>query len=130
MISFLAHRAKNLNVLPENEDKVYDPDPGKGFTRAKLARLQEIKKSQLATAPQDKLRTVSILRVVPLTDTLAHLKECGKLVFLKKISLYVCHYENVVDDLDHEVSKAVDNDVVYVSNGFVLGLVQKIFCKI
>ena len=35
---------------------------------------------------------------------------------LKNISLYVCHWPwgNVVHDLDHEVSKPVDNDVVYV----------------
>ena len=53
-------------------------------------QLQEIKKSQLNTGPQqDKLHTVSILRVVPLTDTLDHLKDCGKIT--EKISLYVCH---------------------------------------
>ena len=36
------HRVKNLNIMPENRDNVYDPDPAKGFTRAKLAQLQEI----------------------------------------------------------------------------------------
>ena len=55
---------------------------------------------------------MSILRVVPLTDTLDHLKDCGKIT--EKISLYVCYYRNVIHDLDHEVSKPVDNDVVYV----------------
>jgi len=35
--------------MPENRDHVYDPDPGKGFTRAKLSQLQEINKSQLET---------------------------------------------------------------------------------
>ena len=75
--------------------------PGKGFTRAKLAQLQEIKKSQLDTTPQDKIHT----------DTLDHLKEWGKVT--KKISFYVCHCGNVVHDLDHELPKPVDNDVVF-----------------
>ena len=55
---------------------------------------------------------VSVLRVVPLTDTLDHLKDCSKIT--EKTSLYVCHWGNVEHDLDHEVSKTVDNDVVYV----------------
>ena len=59
---------------------------------------------------------MSILRVVPLTDTLDHLKDRGKIT--EKISLYVCHCGNVVHDLDHEVSKPVDNDVVYVRPWF------------
>ena len=106
-ICFLAHRVKNLNVMSENRDKIYDPDPGKGFT---------FKNSRLDTAPQqDKLHTVSILRVVPLTDTLDHLKDCGKIT--ETISLYVCHCGNVVHDLDHELSKPVDNDAVYVRPG-------------
>ena len=75
--------------MSENRDKVYDPDPGKGFTRPN-----------------------SSVRVVPLTDTLDHLKGYGKIT--EKISLYVCHWGNVVHDLHHEVSKPVDNDVVYV----------------
>ena len=58
------------------------------------------------------LHAVSIITDVPVPVTLDHLKECGKIS--KKISLYVCHYRNVVHDLDHEVSKPVDNDVVYV----------------
>ena len=59
---------------------------------------------------------MSILRVVvPLTDTLDHLKDCGKIT--EKISLYVCHFGNVVLDLDHEVSKSFDNLVVYVRPG-------------
>ena len=52
--------------MSENRDKVYDPDPGKGFTRPN-----------------------SSVRVVPLTDTLDHLKGYGKIT--EKISLYVCH---------------------------------------
>ena len=56
-----------------------------------------------------------ILRVVPLTYTLDHLKDCGKIT--EKISLYVCHCGNVVHDVGHEVSKPVDNDVVYVRPG-------------
>ena len=59
---------------------------------------------------------MSILRVVvPLTDTLDHLKDCGRIT--EKISLYVCHFGNVAHDLDHEVSKPVDNQVVYVRPG-------------
>ena len=58
---------------------------------------------------------MSILRVVPLTDTLDQLKDFGKIT--EKIYLYVCHCGNVVHDLDHEVSKPVDNDVVYVRPG-------------
>ena len=59
---------------------------------------------------------MSILRVVvPLTDTLDHLKDCSKIT--EKISLYVCHFGNVVRDLDHEVSKPVDNLVVCVRSG-------------
>ena len=51
---------------------------------------------------------------VTLTDTLGHRKDCGKKTE-KNLSLrYVCHWGNVVHDLDHEVSKPVDNDVVYV----------------
>ena len=42
--------------MPENRDN-NDPDPGKGFTRSKLAQLQEIKKSQLDTALQNKVHT-------------------------------------------------------------------------
>ena len=59
---------------------------------------------------------VSILRVVLLTDTLNHPKDCGKIT--EKISLYVCHRGNVAHDLDHDVSKPVDNDVVYVRPWF------------
>ena len=96
--------------MSQNRDEVYDPDPGNGFTRPNS------KKSELDTAPQqDKLHTMSILRVVALTDTLDHLEDCGKIT--KKISLYVCHCRNVVHDLDYEVSKPVDNDVVYVRQG-------------
>ena len=92
--------------MSENRDKVYDPDPGKGFTRPN-----------------------SSVRVVPLTDTLDHLKGYGKIT--EKISLYVCHSGNVVHDLDHEVSEPVDNDVVYVRPyGFLLFLLQKILCRI
>ena len=58
---------------------------------------------------------MSILRVVPLTDALDHLKDCGKIT--GKISLYVRHCGNVVHDLDHEVSTPVDNDVVYARPG-------------
>ena len=61
---------------------------------------------------QDKLHNVSILRIVSLTDTPDHLKDCGKVT--EKISLYVYHWGNVVHDLDHEVSKPFDNDVVYI----------------
>ena len=32
-ICLLTHRVKNLDVMAENTDKVYDPHPGKGFTR-------------------------------------------------------------------------------------------------
>ena len=64
--------------MPENRDKVYDPDPGKGFTWAKLAQLKEIEKSQLDTTPRDKLRT----------DTLDHLKEWGKVTKKKSLSTY------------------------------------------
>ena len=49
---------------------------------------------------------------VSLTDTLGHRKDCGKIT--EKISLYAYNCGNVVHDLDHEVSKPVDNDVVYV----------------
>ena len=115
--------------MPENRDNVYDPAPGK--IKLHQAQLQEIKKSQLDTytAPQqDKLHTVSILRVVPLTDTLDHPKDCGKIT--EKISLYVCHCGNVVHDLDHEVSKLVDNDVVYVRPWLLFFLLQKILCQI
>ena len=38
--------------MPKNRDNIYDPDPGKGFTRAKLTQLEEIEKSQLDTVPQ------------------------------------------------------------------------------
>jgi len=31
----------NLNAMPEVRDKVYDPDPEKVFTKAKLEQLQE-----------------------------------------------------------------------------------------
>ena len=68
---------------------------------------RKFKKSQLDTVPQDKLHT----------DTPDHLEEWSKIT--KKISLYICHSGNVVHDLDHEVSKPVDNDVVF------LGLLQK-----
>ena len=55
------------------------------LTQAKAseqAQLQEIKKIQLDTAPQqDKLHRVSILRVAPLTDTLDQLKDCGKITY-------------------------------------------------
>ena len=60
----------------ENRDHVYDPDPGKGFTRARLAQLQEIQKKPAGYRAQDKLHT----------DSLGHLKEWGKIT--KKKSLY------------------------------------------
>ena len=69
---------------------------------------------------------MSILRVVPLTDTLVHLKDCSKIT--EKISLYVCHCGNVVHDLDHEVSKPVDNDVVYVRLGLCVVPPTKKYC--
>ena len=95
----------------ENRDHVYDPHPGKGFTREKLAQLQEILKKPAGYRAQDKLHT----------DTLGHLKEWGKIT-KKKISLYLCHCGNVVHDLHQEVSKPVDNDVVF------WGLLQKKLC--
>ena len=49
--------------MPENRDKFMILTQARGFTRAKLAQLQEIKKSQLDTTQQDKLHT----------DTLDHL---------------------------------------------------------
>ena len=55
--------------MPENRDNIYDPDPGKGFTRAKLVQLQEIKQIQLQDRLQDKLHT----------GTLEHLKEWCKI---------------------------------------------------
>ena len=69
---------------------------------------------------------MSILRVVPLTDTLDHLKDFGKIT--EKISLYVCHCGNVAHDLDHEVSKPVDNDVVYVRPGLCVVPPLKKYC--
>ena len=30
----MAHRVKNLNVMSENRDKVYDPDPGNGLKQS------------------------------------------------------------------------------------------------
>ena len=68
----------NLNVTPENRDKVYDPDPEvKALQGRNKPNSRKLKKSQLDTVPQDKFHTVSILRVVTLTNTLDHLKECG-----------------------------------------------------
>ena len=69
---------------------------------------------------------MSILRVVPLTDTLDHIKDYGKIT--EKIFLYICHGGNVVHDLDHEVSKPVDNDVVYVRLGLCVVPPTKKYC--
>ena len=71
---------------------------------------------------------MSILRVVALTDTLDHLEDCGKIT--KKISLYVCHCGNVVHDLDHEASKPVDTDVVYVRPWFFVPPTKNIVSNI
>ena len=66
---------------------------------------------------------------VSLTDTLGHRKDCGKIT--EKISLYAYNCGNVVHDLDHEVSKPVDNYVVYVRPGlFVVPPTKNILSNI
>ena len=86
--------------------------PGKGFTRAKLAQLQEIKKSQLDTTPQDKIHT----------DTLDHLKEWGKVTKKKSLSTYaiaeMLYMILIMNYLD-----------LLITTLFFLGLLQKILCK-
>ena len=88
--------------------------PGKGFTRVKLAQLQEIKKSQLDTTPQDKLQT----------DTLDHLKEWGKVTKKKSLSTY-----GIVEMLYMILIMNYLN-LLIITTSFFLGLLQKILCKI
>ena len=89
-ICSLAYGVKNLNAVSEVRDKVYDPDPNKVFTKAKFAQLEK-SHCKVDTA-QDGLpgfrqfavddsafnKDYSALPVFVPTDTLNHLKECGK----------------------------------------------------
>ena len=129
-ICFVIHRVKNLNAMPEVRDKVYDPDPEKVFTKAKLAQLQE---SQQDTVPKDKSsefrqfpddstfhKDYSVLPLFVPTDTLDHLKECGKTT-KKSLSTDAIAEMSSSKGLrlmpfvhDLEVSRPVDSDVVYV----------------
>lgn len=79
-------------AMPEVRDKVYDPDPNRVFIKAKLAQIQESHHN--VNSAQDKSRApgfrqfpvddsafnrdYSVLPVFVPTDTLDHLKECGK----------------------------------------------------
>ena len=87
--------------------------PGKGFTRVKLAQLQEIKKSQLDSTPQDKIHT----------DTLDHLKEWGKVTKKKSLSTYA-----IVEMLYMILIMNYLN--LLITTLLFLGLLQKILCKI
>ena len=73
--------------MPENRDKFVIQTQAKGFTRAKLAQLQEIKKSQLDTTPQDKLHT----------DTLDHLKAWGTYAIAEMLyMILIMNYLNLL----------------------------------
>ena len=117
--------------MPEVRDKVYDPN--KVFTKAKLAQLKE--SHCKADTAQDELpgfhqfpvddsafnKDYSALPVLVLTDTLDHLKECGKTT-KKTLSTDAIAEMSSSKGLrllpfvhDLEVSKPADSDnVVYV----------------
>lgn len=94
LIYYISHfRVRNLNAMPEVREKIYDPDPNKAYTKAKLAKLRE-NNNNLAAAAIHNESTNSFLKfpsndsafskdfsVLPIfvpTDTLDHLKRCGK----------------------------------------------------
>ena len=129
-ICFVIHRVKNLNAMPEVRDKVYDPDPEKVFTKAKLAQLQESqqdtvtkdKSSEFRQFPDDSTfhKDYSVLPLFVPTDTLDHLKECGKTT-KKSLSTDAIAEMSSSKGLrlmpfvhDLEVSRPVDSNVVYV----------------
>ena len=116
--------------MPEVRDKVYDPDPEKVFTKAKLAQLQESqqdtvtkdKSSEFRQFPDDSTfhKDYSVLPLFVPTDTLDHLKECGKTT-KKSLSTDAIAEMSSSKGLrlmpfvhDLEVSRPVDSDVVYV----------------
>ena len=129
-ICFVIHKVKNLNAMPQVRDKVYNPDPDKVFTKVKLAQLRE---SQLDTTPKDKSsefrqfpddstfhKDYSVLPLFVQTNTLDHLKECGKTT-KKSLSTDAIVEMSSSKDLrlmpfvhDLEVTKPVDSEVVYV----------------
>lgn len=84
----MCSRVRNLNKVPEIRDKVYDPDPGKAYTKAKLAKLEGDEdisnmtgKHELNQFPSDDSifsQDYSIFPAFLPTDTLDHLKNCGK----------------------------------------------------
>ena len=119
--------------MPEVRGKVYVPYPNKVFTKAKLAQLQESQcKADLA---EDKLsgfrefpvddsafnKDYSVLPVFVPTNTLDHLKECGKTT-KKSLSTNATVEMSSSKGLrllpfvhDLQVSELVDsNSVVYV----------------
>ena len=99
--------------------------------RIHQAQLQEIKKRQLDTAPQqDKLLSVSILRVVPLTDTLDHLTLRTAAKLLKKsLSTYAIS-EILYMILIMKYLNLLITTLFTLGQGFVLCLLQKILCQI
>ena len=79
--------------MPEVREKVFDPDPNKAFTKAKLAKLRENgincsnaevendASASLGKFPSDDSafnKDFSILPVFVPTDTLDHTQKCGK----------------------------------------------------
>ena len=84
-VNFFPFRVKNLNAMPSIRDKIYDPDPKQVYTKAKLAKVRE-NESPSSVSPSIKFpsdncdfnKDFSVLPVFVPSDTLDHLKSCGK----------------------------------------------------
>ena len=121
--------------MPEVREKVFDPDPNKAFTKAKLAKLRENgincsnaevendASASLGKFPSDDSafnKDFSILPVFVPTDTLDHTQKCGKSTkksvdgdaIAEMSSSKGLRMVSFVHDM--EVSKAGEGDVVYL----------------
>jgi hypothetical protein len=121
--------------MPEVRNKVFDPDPSKAFTKAKLAKLRDNEiscsnaevKNDFSTGfksfPSDDSafnKDFSVLPVFVPTDTLDHIKNCGKSTkkfadndaVAEMSSSKGLRMVSFVHDM--EVSNAVEANVVYL----------------
>lgn len=132
-------RVRNLNAMPEVREKVFDPDPNKAFTKAKLAKLREDLgedgmnssnakvengfSTSFQNFPYDDSAFNKDFSVLPLfvpTDTLDHIQKCGKSTKKSLDGDAVAEMSSskglrmVPFVHDMEVSKAGEADIVYL----------------
>lgn len=134
--SYSLFRVRNLNAMPEVREKIFDPDPNKAFTRAKLAKLNRANGINYSNAevqndfstsfqnfPSDDSvfnKDFSVLPVFVPTDTIDHIQKCGKTTKKSAADDAVVEMSSskglrmVPFVHDMEVNKACEADVVYL----------------